>query len=650
MIIGRGGTIDGRLDKGPPIPAAEFSNLQRKEENALTEAAAHLRETEEVEDAYDPEDLQREERRGVGWNPEVPDRPSPRVYFDPVEEAATPPRTKNSSPSRYSTSTAPLSPALVKRRVPTVDSRPWFGLLTLSGQRAICHSTEDMIDLQEEGAEFECTFPSKQLAEEWLDAPPPAPEPRRTLWYGLTEVDGAKVVCSAQGDLDFFLKAGANLKKTFLKETAADQWLNEQGPLPPARTTIKRAGNRPMDPRKIPGTGSHRHVSGVPRPSSSQTTQVAAMGNDDRPSHRVSPPRPRSGLASAMGSDPSTGDKKKIYDLVMADTEAMDEALCPPGLAYDDRECLFEQMIDVGALPGTYRRGDSEGDSGVSADMQMFATVAMRSLGGRGGRGSGNAANLTWASVSKNALDKIKGLEDVEKMISKIAGIRERLFVGQDQRVARFLHRRRYLQEDIDAYLENGLLPLIVLRTFRAYGELLAMARLEAYQCTSGWNGSLAKAMISYHSEKLGDIRAYAADWRDCLLETYVHLRDAEKNKFFSESMTRTLWRQGLGPSPRADHSVDEEEGNPRGGPTGSWEAEGRCSHCRRRATHEGTTKAMCPLKGLTATGARALLKSFSDEKAKQVTAAALAALAKDKDADPKVIIQTVRAAHGQTG
>jgi len=187
-----------------------------------------------------------------------------------------------------------------------------------------------------------------------------------------------------------------------------------------------------------------------------------------------------------MGSDPSTGDKKKIYGIVMADTEAMDEALCPPGLAFEDRECLFEQFVDVGALPGTYRRGGESGEeSGVSADMQMFATVAMRSWGGKG-RGNGNASNLTWASASKNALDKVKGLDDLERMIGKVASIRERLFVGQDQRVARFLHRRHYLQEDIDSYLQGGLLPLLVERTFRSYMELLSTARLEAYQYSNG--------------------------------------------------------------------------------------------------------------------------------------------------------------------
>jgi len=348
-----------------------------------------------------------------------------------------------------------------------------------------------------------------------------------------------------------------------------------------------------------------------------------------------------------MGNDPSLGDKKKIYDLVMADTEAMDEALCPPGLAFEDRECLFEQMIDVGALPGTYRRGDSEGDAGVSADMQMFATVAMRSWGGKG-RGNGNASNLTWASASKNALDKVKGLEDIEKMLDKIATIRERIFVGQDQRIARFLHRRRYLQEDIDAYLENGLLPLLINRTFRSYSELLSVARQEAYQCTTGWGGSLAKAMISYHSEKLGDIRAYAADWRDCLLETYVHLREAEKNKFFSESMTRTLWRQGLTPSILFEPSESQGEGSNKGGSGDSGESDGRCSHCRRRSVHEGTTKSMCPLKAFNATNARALVKSFSDETAKKVIIAAVRALEKDKAADPKALILTVRAAHGK--
>jgi len=348
-----------------------------------------------------------------------------------------------------------------------------------------------------------------------------------------------------------------------------------------------------------------------------------------------------------MGSDPSTGDKKKIYDIIMADTEAMDEALCPPGLAYEDRECLFEQVIDVGALPGTYRKGESTEESGVSADMQMFATVAMRSWGGKG-RGNGNASNLTWASPSKNALEKVKGLDDLERMISKVSSIRERLFVGQEQRVSRFLHRRRYLQEDIDLYLQGGLLPLLVERTaFRSYMELLSAARLEAYQCVQGWSGSLAKAMIVYHAEKLGDIRAYSADWRDCLLETYIHLRDAEKNKFFSESMTRTLWRQGPPPIPR---DISEEDGSPGGTKRGSGDTddEGRCSHCRRRSVHDGTTKSRCPLKDFTATGARSLVKAFSDAKAKAVISDAVKALSKDKGGDLQAIIKQVRAAHGK--
>jgi len=652
MMTGRGGTVDGRLDKGPPIPTTEFAKLKRLEEEEVERASSRLRasmdrEDDEEEDfptAPDEEDEESQsEHRGVGWTDKGRGKGS-KIQFD-LDETTTPPRFGR-TPIGPSRDPRPHSPSSIKRQGPPPNfekstPRPWFGLTTLEGQRVICQSVEDMMDLQEEGAEYECTLPSKGAAEIWLDAAPP--EAPKRVWYGLIETSGTKVVCCEQDDLNFFLEAGAKLKKTFPTEPLADQWLDERTPLPPPRTTIKRA------PSHIPAS---RPDSTDPlRPRGSHQAKIRQTGSPDpdhiSPTyHPVTPPRPRGGLASAMGIDPSTGDKKKIYDLVMADTEAMDEALCPPGLAYEDRECLFEQVIDVGALPGTYRRGDSEGEAGVSADMQMFATVAMRSWGGRG-KGNGNASNLTWASATKNSLDKIKGLEDIERMISKIAGIRERLFAGQEQRLARFLHRRRYVQDDIDAYLENGLLPLLVIRTFRSYSELLSTARLEAYQCTTGWTGSLAKAMIEHHAEKLGDIRAYAADWRDCLLETYVHLRDAEKNKFFSESMTRALWRQAR--PPLMSPITDAEDGEGQRGATGGGDAEGRCSHCRRRSVHDGTTKSKCPLKNFSGTAARALVKSFSDEKAKQVITAAVAAMAQDKDADPNAIVKSVRGLHGKT-
>jgi len=644
MMPGRGGTVDGRLDKGPPIPTTEFAKLQQLAEEELEKATAHFHDTAEEnddsgEEAETERDFSQEERRGVGWiKTSASTSTGSRVQFGPDE-----PQTRDSRHRTPLTRQVPQrsSPSAMKQRGPPEERRPWFGLITLTGHRVICQTAEEMIDLQDEGAEFECTFPSKHLAEVWLDCPPPEARKEPQMWFGLIETDGAKVICCAQEDLEFCLTAGATLKKTFSAERAAEKWLEERDTPPPTRSTVKRSATSHSPP--TPMTTGIRRSTGHPTP-----VRDAMDPGDERPlRHPVTPPLlPRGGLATAMGSDPSTGDRKKIYEIVMADTEAMDEALCPPGLAYEDRECLFEQMIDVGALPGTYRRGDSDGDSGVSADMQMFATVAMRSWGGKG-RGNGNASNLTWASASKNALDKIKGLEDIERVISKVASIRERLFTGQEQRLARFLHRRRYLQEDIEAYLENGLLPLLVTRTFRSYSELLSMARLEAYQCTTGWNGSLAKAMVTHHAEKLGEIRAYAADWRDCLLETYVYLRDAEKNKFFAESMTRALWRQG--PTQqwmKAPPTDDEPEPRSASGP---GEDDGRCAHCRRRAVHEGTSKSKCPLKSFTGTGARALLKSFSDAKAKQVIASAVQALEKDRDADPKTLIPIIRAAHGKT-
>jgi hypothetical protein len=50
------------------------------------------------------------------------------------------------------------------------------------------------------------------------------------------------------------------------------------------------------------------------------------------------------GRPSAMGKDPSTGDNTQVYDTVMADTEVMDMALCPPGLVDEDRDKIFRTV------------------------------------------------------------------------------------------------------------------------------------------------------------------------------------------------------------------------------------------------------------------------------------------------------------------
>jgi len=626
--IGKDSDPDGRLDKGPPISGEAYMALAQKEEAEMKKVARDLGESEEEEEISQGEapglSTSYAEERTTPRQKQIRINPDP-ISTPPSKSRKNPGRPRGESPRpqtrESSGSTQDISPSI------------WFGVLTLEGTRAICQSEEDLLALQEEGAEFETFFPTETEARAWLSAES-QPLPRTAkVWYGIREPGGTKALCTSKEDLDTLLMdEQGRLERVFKEESSATEWLLSSSKQSSPTSTILRAERLPQGPPVKARRPPSRSIVQNSRPAGSHT------GPSSKTPFR----------AAAMGTDPSTGDRDKIYNMVTTDSEVLDESLCPPDLSHQDRDLLFEQVIDVAALPGTYRKGDSEGDTGVSADMEMFAQVAMRSWGGGRGGGSSNASNLTWASPSKNALDKVKTLDDVESYIRRISSVRERLFTGQSQRLGRFLHKRRYLHTEIDDFLDNGLLPLLVRRTFEYYMELLATVRLEAYQCVFGWDGSLAKAMVTYHSEKLGEIRAYAADWRDCFLGTYVHLRDAHKKGFFSERMTRALWRQGpllggVSPTKLSGEKQAEEFESP----TGS-----RCNHCRRLNIHDGTTKSECTLSDFSATSARALLKGFNDRVAKQVAregAVALsAAKTKDADTDPSAVVQTVRAKHGK--
>jgi hypothetical protein len=114
----------------------------------------------------------------------------------------------------------------------------------------------------------------------------------------------------------------------------------------------------------------------------------------------------------------------------------------------------------------------------------------------------------------------------------------------------------------------------MVTRSFEFFYRLICAIRDEAYQIPGGaeWSTSLAAAMLSTRSQKLIQIRTYSTDWRDCLVQVYVYLREAQRMDFYDESMIRELWRR-----PAASPPPD------------------RCSHCHHSRVHPGG-KTQCPL------------------------------------------------------
>lgn len=667
-------TTDGRMDQGPGLTDVEFQALAQEEHDEMDRIAEGIDpwagpEAEEhlYEDAAPPHEAPRVQ---------IIDEPtSPIRRMTSIRTGATGARTAANMPGPSilrGPSPAPHTPISPTQR------EMWYGLLGSDSIRVICYGEVDLISLRRRGAEPKEVFLTQREANLWVNEPPPPPPapstPVNQVWYGLKDTAQCKLLCTGITDLELLLGQGATMVDVFASKPPAIEWLHclpslpvpprassimraavPQGqPLPPVSTAYHQtapcqhtAGSRAPPPGPVPPRANHVHYGPTPvapthlqQPTAHPGTQGANHNSLPANSYAVSPNTSTVGRLSLMGTDPSTSDDTQLYNTVMDDTEAMDLALCPPGLADEDRDSLFEQCVDVGALPGTYRRGEVE-DRPVSSDMEMFAQVAMRSA--RGGSRGVNNANLTWQSASKNALGKLKCLTDVETFIQRVSSVKVKVFEGQSSRIRRFLHSRRFLSEDIKFYLDGGLLPHVIRKTYEFYMELLTTIRQEAYNTTVTWKASLAYAMISYHAEKLADIRTYASDWRDCLLQNYIYLRDAQHKRFFSESMTRTLWRQQRVPA-SLDKAEQDDDSDSEHSP--------RCVHCKKHNIHHKPTRANCTLKKLTTGEIRFLLAGFLPGEHQLVARAAAtavdSAVASNPEVDKSSVLKTIRTQFGK--
>ena len=221
-------------------------------------------------------------------------------------------------------------------------------------------------------------------------------------------------------------------------------------------------------------------------------------------------------------------------------------------------------------------------------------------------------------------------VRDVEKAV-----IRHRQ--AQEHRMRSYMHACRLPAETAALYLQAGLLPRILRDTYKYYHSLLETVRSAQWEMDAPtWKDSYVDQMIRHHSLELGHIRLTATDYRMHLLETYVYLRNAQKEKFQDPSFTRSLL------SNLARGSAGGTEAPPAAASSGQ---ETRCKHCRRAGIHSGTSKEDCLLSGLPARKAQSALSGLNKTKAKAVAKAIKEAVSSNPNGDHDDIVSTARAA-----
>jgi hypothetical protein len=250
-----------------------------------------------------------------------------------------------------------------------------------------------------------------------------------------------------------------------------------------------------------------------------------------------------------------------VYGLDPNDGDAMDSLLLPPGLTdADSRKDFYDIAMDVASLPGGYRLTDDDGFGNTEAILQLV------------GRGRATPYR-NWRRAAYNALSRISSNQEVFAFINDVEKVIIRHRQAQENRMRAFLYESNHSRDVIDYYVRMGALPRLIELTYECYSALLNLLRQTVYEFqTTTWKGSYAERVSRHHALELGQIRETSANYRALLIDTYIYLRNARKEKFQDPSFTRSLLYQTsqigtMEPSPEAP-----------GGTTGNPSS--RCKHC----------------------------------------------------------------------
>jgi hypothetical protein len=310
-------------------------------------------------------------------------------------------------------------------------------------------------------------------------------------------------------------------------------------------------------------------------------------------SRKSKKPRPKTdNFHKYQNDDPSKGDPQRIYGMSINGTK-IDKEIAPDDMRRSDRATMYTAAVDVTSLPGGWNS-----NKGVSEEMfnesqkivQLTSSILASSSKARGME----IQDTSWNSSIRHSLGKVKHREDVFEFVKKLGKSKKAAFKQEGNLIQHFLYERQYAGTYIREYARSSLLNRITDKSFTYFFTLADAIRQLAYNHPN-WEGGPAKAMLSFHSEKMLEIRQFAVSRKQLILQIYAYLRDSHAKDFYHESMSGALWER-IGdlsnPSPSS--------GGGGGATTGETT---RCGWCNNKDLHKLLNipgqKNLCPFKNL---------------------------------------------------
>ena len=274
------------------------------------------------------------------------------------------------------------------------------------------------------------------------------------------------------------------------------------------------------------------------------------------------------------GADPSVGKPDQLYNTAIDVEVEVLGVLCPKGVSNEVKRELMETAVDVVSLPG--KLSNIEANGGMD---QLAATLG--ELSSFESRRAGFVARDTqWQAKNRNALDRIKTLEDLINGTEELSSQRARVMANMCSNMCEVLMKAGWTLGDSKMFVEAGLLPRIIRATMEYYFYLLLHLRQLSSGIASNWK-NIGRIHLLHHAIQLRNIRTYAVRRSQVLLQVYTYLRDSSASSFMSLKLfgkvTNQLRESVLGQSTSLTT-------------TGESKAH-LCAHCNSSIVHEGGTE-----------------------------------------------------------
>ena len=334
----------------------------------------------------------------------------------------------------------------------------------------------------------------------------------------------------------------------------------------------------------------------------------------------------RTAHVTKIGPDPSTGDSE-LFGVNMNLIGDMDKMLLPGGSTPGEADDLYDCAADVMALPGGYRgtTGHEDDEDGDVAKALMTIAAGRRDT----------ALHMRYRARSQNGLLQLKGQEDLVEFVENVHDGWKCAHATMHSQFTKKLHQAGYSRDAIESYLQQGVLPRVIMDTYNGYTYFLTTLAGYASKVTSGevWKDSVAGNLLRLHSRELSLIRSTSASYRELLLRNYTHIRNHRKTSFWNDKlskrmalvMTQVVHQQGQGKST---------------GGSAPQTSRNYCETCKR--VHQGRPCAAAPLSMANRTKLGANLPQRKYEKALRHVKEAFAA---DANAAHDGVIEAARAA-----